>query len=149
MAYNVLTEGSIMIEVKEEFKVRLQKALNARNMKPIDLANRTGLSESLISQYRSGYSKPKSMRLTIIADALGVSPAWLMGLDVPMEALKAQTRDLNAYEQELLSYFDNLNDTGKIEALKRVRELTEINRYRLLSRAVAEYETMIEELKKG
>lgn len=138
-----------MIEVKEEFKVRLQKALNARNMKPIDLANRTGLSESLISQYRSGYSKPKSMRLTIIADALGVSPAWLMGLDVPMEPTKAQTRDLNADEQELLSYFDNLNDTGKIEALKRVRELTEINRYRLLSRSVAEYEAMIEELKKG
>lgn len=138
-----------MIEVKEEFKVRLQKALNARNMKPIDLANRTGLSESLISQYRSGYSKPKSMRLTIIADALGVSPAWLMGLDVPMEPIEAKTRDLNADEQELLSYFDNLNDTGKIEALKRVRELTEINRYRLLSRVVAEYEDMIEELKKG
>ena len=73
-----------MVEIKEEFKYRLDTALAASNMKPIDLAHKTGLSEATISQYRSGYSKPKDKRLVQIANALNVNPSWLMGLDVPM-----------------------------------------------------------------
>lgn len=137
-----------MIEIKEEFKVRLQKALSARNMKPIDLANRTGLSESLISQYRSGYSKPKSVRLTIIADALGVSPAWLMGLDVPMEPEEIQQRPLTSEQRELLSYFDTLNKTGKAEALKRIKELSELDRYKLIHYTLEEYKEWLDKEKK-
>ena len=73
-----------MVEIKEAFRIRLDKALALRDMKPVDLANRTGISESTISQYRSGYSKPKRDRLVLLANALGVSPSWLMGLEVPM-----------------------------------------------------------------
>lgn len=135
-----------MIEVKEEFKVRLQKALNARNMKPIDLANRTGLSESLISQYRSGYSKPKARRLMLIADALGVSPSWLMGLAVSMDPDEVQTRDITSEERELLSYFNILNKGGKEEALKRIKELSELERYRLTHYTMEEYNKWLEEL---
>ena len=80
-----------MIEIKEEFKYRLDTALAAANMKPIDLANKTGLSESTISQYRSGYSKPRDKRLVQIANALNVSPSWLMGLDVPMNITETPT----------------------------------------------------------
>lgn len=74
-----------MVEIKEPFSVRLSKALDLRDMKPADLARKLGISESTISQYRSGYSKPKDKRLVIIANILRVDPAWLMGLDVPME----------------------------------------------------------------
>lgn len=74
-----------MIEIKESFRKRLEIALSVRGIKPVDLAKKTGISESTISQYRSGYSKPKEARLVVIANALGVDPAWLMGLDVPME----------------------------------------------------------------
>lgn len=74
-----------MIEIKEEFKHRLDTALAFANMKPIDLASKTGISEATISQYRSGYSKPKDKRLVQIANALNVNPSWLMGLDVPMQ----------------------------------------------------------------
>lgn len=73
-----------MIEIKEDFKYRLEKALAYANMKPIDLAHRTGISEATISQYRSGYSKPKDKRLVMIANCLNVNPSWLMGLDVSM-----------------------------------------------------------------
>ena len=70
-----------MIEIKESFRKRLEIALSVRGIKPVDLAKKTGISESTISQYRSGYSKPKEARLVVIANALGVDPAWLMGLD--------------------------------------------------------------------
>lgn len=74
-----------MLEIQEEFKVRLEKALAIRGMKAIDLVNKTGISESAISQYRKGLTKPKRNRLVEIANALSVNPSWLLGLDVPME----------------------------------------------------------------
>lgn len=73
-----------MIRTVEDFNKRLDKALAFRNLKPADLAKRTDLSEATISQYRSGYTTPKSDKLMLISTVLGVSPAWLMGLDVPM-----------------------------------------------------------------
>ena len=72
------------MDMKESFQRRLEKALAASGMKPIELSEKTGISQATISQYRSGYSKPKQPRLITIANALGVSPVWLMGLDVPM-----------------------------------------------------------------
>ena len=76
-----------MINKVAEFKDRLNQALEDRNIKPVDLAYMTGISESTISQYRSGYAKPKEDKLAKISAALDVNPAWLMGLDVPMETI--------------------------------------------------------------
>ena len=74
-----------MIQIKEEFRYRLIKAMDREDMKAADLARKTGISESTISQYRSGYAKPKEQKLVLLANALHVNPAWLMGLDVPMD----------------------------------------------------------------
>ena len=74
-----------MLENRDDFRARLEKAMDAAELKPIDLANAAGFSESTISQYRSGRSTPKKDRLIVLARALHVSPAWLMGFDVPME----------------------------------------------------------------
>ena len=74
-----------MLNKVEDFKDRFNKALSIRNIRPVELYEKTGISESTISQYRSGYSKPKEKKLTILADALDVNAVWLMGLDVPME----------------------------------------------------------------
>lgn len=70
-----------MLVIREAFRIRLDKALDAANMKPIDLAKATGFSESTVSQYRSGRATPNGDRLKVLAKALHVSPAWLMGLD--------------------------------------------------------------------
>lgn len=69
----------------DEFKKRFNEAIISRNIKPIELSQKTGLSKSTISHYMSGYAKPKSDKLYILAKALDVNEAWLMGLDVPME----------------------------------------------------------------
>lgn len=73
------------MERTASFKDRLNEAMFIRDIKPVELHRRTGISESTISQYRSGYAEPKSKRLDAIASALNVSPAWLMGLDVEMD----------------------------------------------------------------
>ena len=70
---------------KDELKNRLRSALNLRNMKAIELSEKTGIPKSAISQYMSGYAKPKQDRIYLLAHALNVSEAWLMGYDVPME----------------------------------------------------------------
>lgn len=73
-----------MIEIVAEFKDRLDEAMARKDMKPVELSKLTGISEQTISQYRSGYSKPKKERLALIANILGVNPTWLMGLNVDM-----------------------------------------------------------------
>lgn len=72
------------MDVKESFQQRFEQALASSDLKPSELAEKTGISQATISQYRSGYSKPKQPRLMKLATALGVSPVWLMGLDVSM-----------------------------------------------------------------
>lgn len=74
-----------MLNYTESFNARLEQALSIREVKPSELARRTGISQSTISQYRSGYAEPKKDKLSLIANALSVNPSWLMGLDVPME----------------------------------------------------------------
>lgn len=68
-----------------ELKDRLKKALSIKNMKPIELVEKTGIPKSAISQYMSGYAKPKQDRIYLISKALEINEGWLMGYDVPME----------------------------------------------------------------
>lgn len=77
---------------KDELKNRLRSALNLQNMKAIELSEKTGIPKSAISQYMSGYAKPKQDRIYLLARALNVSEAWLMGYDVPMERTGSKPR---------------------------------------------------------
>ncbi len=63
------------------FGDRLKEALQARNMKQSELCLLTGIPKSAMSQYISGAFLPKQKRLWIIAHALNVNEAWLMGYD--------------------------------------------------------------------
>ena len=73
------------MEVIKEIKDRLRKALMLRDMSQQDLADITGIPKSSISQYISGYTKPKADRIYLMAKALSVKEAWLLGYDVDME----------------------------------------------------------------
>lgn len=68
-----------MTKVVANFNDRLNEALEKRDIRPVDLANRADIPEATISQYRSGYAKPKYERIVRIADALNVSLTWRMG----------------------------------------------------------------------
>lgn len=69
----------------ETFQNRLATALRIRNMKPVELHEKTDISESLISKYLSGNAIARQRKLSILSEALNVNPVWLMGYDIPME----------------------------------------------------------------
>ncbi len=76
--------------MKEELKDRLRKAMDSNGIKAIELCEKTGVPKSAISYYLAGKSEPKSDRLYIIAKALDVSEAWLLGYNVDMERDRSQ-----------------------------------------------------------
>lgn len=67
-------------------KYRISKALAIRNMTQQELADSTGIPKSSISQYISGYAKPKDDRIHLMAKALRVQEPWLLGYDVSMDS---------------------------------------------------------------
>lgn len=64
---------------------RIQQALSNMNMKPQELADKSGVSKSSISQYINGSHSPSNISSGKMATILNVDPLWLMGFDVPME----------------------------------------------------------------
>lgn len=76
-----------MNELVDTFANRLNKAIQFRNIKPIELSEKTGIDKSKISSYMSGRYKAKQDGVYLLAQALDVSEVWLMGYDVPMESI--------------------------------------------------------------
>lgn len=76
-----------MNELVDTFANRLNKAISLRNIKPIELSEKTGINKSKISSYMSGRYKAKQDGVYLLAQALNVSEVWLMGYDVPMESI--------------------------------------------------------------
>ena len=78
----------------ENFSARFKKALDMRAMTASELSEKTGVSKSAISQYLSGAFKPRQDRTFLLAQALCVDAAWLMGYDVSTEQRIGQ-REIN------------------------------------------------------
>ena len=76
-----------MNELVDTFANRLNRAIILRNIKPIELSEKTGIDKSKISSYMSGRYKAKQDGVYLLAQALNVSEVWLMGYDVPMESI--------------------------------------------------------------
>lgn len=109
---------------------RIKEGLQIRNMKQVELVEKTGIGKGALSSYISGKYNPKQNNIYKIAKALDVNEAWLMGYDVPMERINQLNKlEVTNDELELLNNYKKLNDLGKKEANKRVAELTEINKY--------------------
>lgn len=67
---------------------RIAKALDVREMKQSELCKLAKVPKSSLSLYLSGAYEPKQNRIYDMARVLGVSEAWLMGYDVPMDRQK-------------------------------------------------------------
>ena len=103
---------------------RISLALNIRGMKQSELCAKTGIPKSAISQYVSGEFKPKQDRVFLIAQALGVDEAWLMGYDVPMEKQKEIPFDkveLTEGEKVLLDLFNRVPEEQQQMVLQMIR----------------------------
>lgn len=72
------------MQIIDTFQNRLKQAMEEKNIKQVDLVEKTKLDKTLINKYLAGVTNARQRKLTILAEALGVNEVWLMGYDVPM-----------------------------------------------------------------
>lgn len=94
---------------------RIRTALTIKGMKQSDLCRLTKIPKSALSQYISGAFEPKQDRIYLMSQALNVSEAWLMGLDVPMERQDKKISspseaDLSEGEKMWLELYHQISD---------------------------------------
>ena len=121
------------------FASRLKQAREQAGLTQQAFADKLGVTKNSISNYENGVSRPKWDILLKIFDVLHVDPNFLYQDNFsPIEAasLRSAIQAVDEQEQaqisELTSDFKKLNDDGKVKALERVHELTEISRYQNL-----------------
>lgn len=66
-------------------KNRIREALSIKNMRQVDLVEKTGLDKGAINHYVNNKYQPKQQALLSIAKALDVNEMWLAGYNVPMD----------------------------------------------------------------
>lgn len=103
---------------------RLSFALKVKGMKQSELCQIAKIPKSAVSQYISGAFEPKQDRIYLMAKALNVSEAWLMGYNVPMEKEKASPSDkveLTEGEEMLLELFRKVPEDKQELVLQMIR----------------------------
>lgn len=101
-----------------EFHIRLQQAMDMRKISQTELCEKTGIPKSAMSQYISGAFKPKQKRTYLLAQALDVDEAWLMGYDVPAEKPTSPTPEIT----DSLSSFNPLEYRSSSDVVRYLRE---------------------------
>ena len=105
-------------------KDRLRQILDERNWKQVDLLNccqfvakayNTHISKSNISSWLSGRYEPNQHKLFILAKALNVNEAWLMGYDVPRE--RKEKENPNELVTEFEQLFNELTPENQQKAI--------------------------------
>lgn len=109
---------------------RLQQIMKERKLKQVDLlrmcepyCKRYGqhIAKSSLSQYINGEFVPSQFKLSILALALNVNEAWLLGYDVPMQRENKKDLASDSDEALLLSLFRSLPDDKKQLAIEMIR----------------------------
>lgn len=77
------------------FSKRFTYALDLRNKSMADISRETGINKASLSQYANGIYSPKQDRIFLIANALDVSPSWLMGFDTDLDGTENNHADKN------------------------------------------------------
>lgn len=110
---------------------RLQEIMAERDIRAVDLhklvvpfSKKYGvaISKSQLSQYINDFNEPGQRRLFILAQALDVSEAWLLGFDVPKER-KPLATTAGERAKEFISLFSKLTEeeqTTIIQAMKGI-----------------------------
>ena len=93
---------------------RLQKIMDERQIKQVDLVRETGIDKGSISHYLSGRYEPKQEYVNKIAAALDVSAMWLAGYDVPMEKSARPFDEENPYVLEVSDDLEGMDVNDQI-----------------------------------
>lgn len=109
----------------ESTALRLKEIMAESNLRQIDVIEKCQpycskygikMGRNDLSQYLSGKFQPKQTKLTVLALALGVNEAWLMGYDVPKARFDTPAPTLPALSEEdeaMLNTYLELSDDSK------------------------------------
>lgn len=113
--------------------LQIKNMRKKRGLTQNELAEKLGVTASVISQYETGVRNPKNATIERIAAVLDCS----YGFEAVFSDVAQGSQDIGQLpevsgcdELELVNFFRKLNDTGKQEALKRIRELAELDKYK-------------------
>lgn len=104
--------------MESTFAERLMAALEYRQMKPVDLAKKSGLSQALISQYLNGKFEAKNDKIALIADKLNVSELYLAGFS--SEIVRSELSAGNKFFCKNIKYLRKVNNLSQDELAKEL-----------------------------
>lgn len=135
-----------MIELKREVIImkqfttgdRLRQLMQERRLRQVDIVRacqpyckkynvRIGTND--ICQYLSGFSEPKQDKIYVIALALNVSEAWLMGFDVPPERQRPAAPKAADPCDRLIQKLNRLDEIDRAKIEERIDVLLENEKY--------------------
>ena len=102
---------------------RIQEGMELRGLKQADLVEKTGISKGALSSYISGRYVPKQNNTFLIAKALNVNEAWLMGADVPMERIDTTAENQTRDQKELNEIYVQLSSNNRERVLTYSKSL--------------------------
>lgn len=95
------------------------KVIKEKGITAYRVAKDTGLTTVLFTDWKKGKSCPKINKLQLIADYLGVTTDYLLGLSderSPKQSIQ-QSSNLTSRESQLLSVFNSLSPSEQGEVL--------------------------------
>ena len=126
---------------------RIKEIRKNKKMTQKELASKLGISFQALAQWENNLRNPKQESLERIAEALEVTTDYLKGKTNRPDTRSSTQEDIGRYFGvtsfmtedgvailssqfgTLSHYFNKLNETGRHEAIKRVKELSQIPEY--------------------
>ena len=94
-------------------KHRLKELLDLQGISQTEFCQKCGITKSALSNYLNGARVPRQDNIAKIADAFKISPSWLMGYDVPIEAQNFDSDDLTQDERHIIKAYRNASEEIK------------------------------------
>lgn len=95
------------MDIKLKIGLRIRESRKSKNLSAVQLAEKTGFSAQRISNWERGFRTPKFKDAEILGDALGVSPTWLLFLDIDQPTINKnsfQTIPIISYSSKIEGY---------------------------------------------
>lgn len=95
---------------------RIKELLEMTDDTQAEMSRKIGVSKTTVGRYIKGTQEPHQAALSKMASVYRVSPAWLMGFDVPMNEVSAE---------EIYNMLDLLNASDREMVVKLIEHLAE------------------------
>ena len=112
----------------KEVADRLSEVMKEKHISCRRLSDMTGITKSSVNNYATGLRPIPSDKLQLMADALGVSAAWLIGWADNRDGSnnnEQPDQETEPLEAEFIKAFTSLTRPNQTFALKMIQELLE------------------------